>query len=183
MSQFFQGVTAGSLPPSVPTSFETDINSPAVPAGNQLDVFGNSVTDDNLKGIQTDGSSGGDTLTIELTNRYSGTLITNDNTLTTICSCPMTYGSVYTFTGIIVGYNTTDNISLSVSFVCSCRTIDSLTNPVLLSDFQFLVQEDTPQATQVTVTASKTGFTFFQVAGLVGKTYSWKCVGTFIKTP
>lgn len=40
MSQFFQGVTAGSLPPSVPTQFTTDDMAHVVPLANNLNVAG-----------------------------------------------------------------------------------------------------------------------------------------------
>lgn len=54
MSQFFVGVTTGSLPPAVPLQFTTD-SGIAIPAANNLNVFG-------VDGASTSGS--GDTLTI-----------------------------------------------------------------------------------------------------------------------
>lgn len=56
---FVQG-GAGPIPPQVPTTFVTDVNSPAFPALNILNVPGGDVVTDNDNGIQTDGSGGGD---------------------------------------------------------------------------------------------------------------------------
>jgi hypothetical protein len=44
MSQFYVGVSAGSLPPSVPTSFLLDDGNTAIPLANVLDVLGGSGT-------------------------------------------------------------------------------------------------------------------------------------------
>lgn len=74
MSQIYKTLTSsGPIPPIIPTSFVTDINSPAIPAANILNVPGGDVTTDNANGIQTDGSSGSNTLTVQLTNRLQGT--------------------------------------------------------------------------------------------------------------
>lgn len=70
-------VSAGG---EIATSYVTDINSSAIPSSGILNVVGGSVTTDNDNGIQTDGSSGSNTLTIELTNRVFGGLSTNDAT-------------------------------------------------------------------------------------------------------
>jgi hypothetical protein len=64
MSQFYVGVTAGSLPPSVPTSFVTD-NGTAIPAANILNVNGGP-------GISTSANpNGSNNLLISLDNIVS----------------------------------------------------------------------------------------------------------------
>lgn len=72
MSQFFQGTTAGSLPPSVPTSFVTDSGT-AIPVGNILNVLGSA-------GTSTSGL--GNTITIMVTGSgLSWNLITASQSL------------------------------------------------------------------------------------------------------
>lgn len=58
MSQFYQGVTSGSLPPAVPLQFTTD-SGIAVPAANNLNVLG---------GSNTTTSGAGSTITITVVN-------------------------------------------------------------------------------------------------------------------
>lgn len=58
MSQIIKGVTAGSLPPSVPLQFTTD-SGIAVPAVNNINVIGGS-------GVSTSGA--GSTVTINVIN-------------------------------------------------------------------------------------------------------------------
>ncbi len=56
MSQFYVGVSAGSLPPSVPLQFTTD-SGIAIPAANNVNVFG---------GVGTETSASGSTITINV---------------------------------------------------------------------------------------------------------------------
>ena len=68
--------SSGPVPPEVATSYVTDVNSPAIPALNVLNVLGGTTTTFDIDGIRTDGSSGGNTLTVQLTNVASGTTST-----------------------------------------------------------------------------------------------------------
>lgn len=73
MSQLYKRGSGLPPPPTVPVEFDTQINSPAIPALNILITNGGDSTDDYIYGIRTDGSSGGNTLTHQLTNRVRGT--------------------------------------------------------------------------------------------------------------
>lgn len=102
MSQFYiQGNGSGPtpIPGSVPEQFNTDKNSPSVPVAHIENVFGGTSFDDNPNGIQTDGSSGGNTLTIQLTNRLQGTATTSDGAgqTQTILTYAMNVASTVTF--------------------------------------------------------------------------------------
>ncbi len=99
--------SSGPVPPTVPTSFVTDVNSPAIPAANVLDVFGRQSATNNDQGIQTDGSSGSNVLTVQLTNRASGTATTTSAPDTqTILTLPLDDNSTYQIDVDIVAFAT-----------------------------------------------------------------------------
>ncbi len=116
--------TSGPVPPTVATSYVTDVNSPAIPAANILIVTGASSTDNDVVGIRTDGSSGGNTLSIQLTNRIYGTATTND-----AVTRQFFYGfplgatpGVYIFENYITYFNITDQTGGSAVLYASIRT-------------------------------------------------------------
>lgn len=115
---------SGPVPPAVATTYVTDVNSPAVPAANILDVFGASSTSDDTDGIRTDGSSGGNVLTVQLTNRISGTATTTDAvTPQTLFMFDLgsTAGS-YLFVNYLTFYNVTDGIGGAIISYTYART-------------------------------------------------------------
>ena len=110
-------------PPAVPTSFVTDFNSPSVPIANIEKVFGRETTANNLEGIQTDGSSGSNTLTIQLTNRATGTVTTSDATLTTVITFPLgATPGLYSVIGFVGGFIPASNVGGTYDFIASVRT-------------------------------------------------------------
>lgn len=105
MSQIYKAVTAGSLPPSVPTSFVTDVNSPSIPIANVENIFGGTSTVNNTNGIRTDGSSGSNTITIQLTNRAVGSVITTGAVTSSVITLPLgATPGVYTFEIVVSGF-------------------------------------------------------------------------------
>jgi hypothetical protein len=185
MSNIFKTTSSsgGSLPTNVPTSFVTDINPSAIPAGNVLNVPGGSVTTNNPKGIQTDGSSGGATLTIELTNRITGTATTTDGatpqTLYTFLlgSTPGTY--LFTVQG--VAYNVTDDLAAGWNFEVCVRTSAAHNGLLVSSGNYFESEEGAMSGLVINFSASSAGNSISLVGtGLAGKTIDWRSVTTYI---
>ena len=99
--------SSGPVPPAVPTSFVTDVNSPSIPIANLENIKGGTSTANNANGLQTDGSSGSNTLTIQLTNRVTGSITTVDASSSAIITLALggTPGT-YTFDISVAGFAT-----------------------------------------------------------------------------
>jgi hypothetical protein len=112
--------SAGNLPPAVPTTFTTDSGN-AVPVANILNVLTNDTTSNFDNGITDTGS--GNTVTIFLTNRATGTVTTADATLTTVISLPMgaAPASIYVY-GNVLAFNSSTPASGTYSFSGGFRT-------------------------------------------------------------
>jgi len=110
MSQFFQGVTAGSLPPSVPTSFTTNEGT-ATPLANVLLIHGIDSIEDNPNGIIVKGGVVGtgtqNLVDVVLTNRITVTSTTSDGGGQTQTATLITPDdqSAFSFTCSFIGYD------------------------------------------------------------------------------
>jgi hypothetical protein len=122
MSQFFIATTSGNLPPNVPTQFTADDATVAVPAANNINLFSDDTTANNVNGIRSTAS--GSTLTYQLTNRVTGTATTTDGTTPqTIYSFALgaTPGT-YLFRTYVSAFDTTNNLSAGYASYRVVRT-------------------------------------------------------------
>jgi hypothetical protein len=171
---------SGPAPPTVATSYVTDVNSPAIPAANILNVFGRDTTNNDVYGIQTDGSSGSNTLTVQLTNRFHGSVTTTNATPTTLVSCPMvTNPAVFNFVVNVVGYDSTNNAGASVVATVTFRTTGG--SPVNLSPDDFVTQQDATFAGgsgSIIFNGSAASMSVV-VTGALATTIDWVAHGTY----
>jgi hypothetical protein len=179
MSQIYKAFTSGSLPPTVPTSFVTDINSPAIPAANILNEIGGAVSTNNNNGIQTDGSSGSNILTVQLTNRISGSVTTSNATPTTIASFSLgATPAVFTFDIQIVSFNATD-INGDGYFISGSARTDGAT-ATLCGTPDKIVNEEVADTADANMTVSGNNV-LIVATGIAAKTHRWRVLATYIE--
>jgi hypothetical protein len=117
LSQIYKTVAST---PSVATTYHTQ-NGDAVPAANILNIYAADTNEDNDNGIRTIGS--GNTVTVQLTNRITGTVTTTDATPTVLVTVSLgATPGVYLVTGDVTAYNTTDSAGASYTFEGAATT-------------------------------------------------------------
>ena len=177
MSQIYKAITAGVLPPVVATTYVTDVNSPAIPAANILDVFGNDTTANNVNGIQTDGSSGSNVLTVQLTNRLQGSTTTvgavNGDVVTFIPTVIGTYALEYR----AAAYNTTSSLGAGYSLFGAVRFDGVNSNICDLFD-PIDNEEGTMNNTNLDVVVSGASI-ILRAGGYAAQTINWSAVGLY----
>lgn len=178
MSQFYQGVTAGSLPPSVPTSFVTDSGT-AIPAGNILNVLGGSTFSDDSDGIKTFGS--GNTVSVQLTNRSNTSGTTSDGlgqTLDLITYSFIAPDTCYNFDINIVAKNT--GAFTGAGFKIFGTVVANATTATLMGVPDKIENKDpTLAAIQANLVVSGAN-AIVRVTGLAGTTIDWKMVSIYV---
>ncbi len=178
MSQVIKNLASGPVPPAVATSFVTDVNSPAIPDLNILNVPGGTTTANVANGIRTDGSSGSNTLTIQLTNRLAGAVVTTNATPTTLLTFPLGVAAgSYFFTVTMSAYDRTDTATGGYEVYGTFRT-DGVT-AVLVGDSDSIVHEDPALVAVDFEFVASANNALFQVTGIAAKTISWVALLTY----
>lgn len=177
MSQIFKDLASGPVPPTVATTYVTDVNSPAIPAANILNVLGNDTTANNVNGVRTDGSSGSNTLTVQLTNRTRVAATTSDGggqTQTVTIFTP-TAASAITFVVSITGYDAANNEVAGGELVGIARTSAGGAVVVVGTNDTFDESDPALAATDWDIVTNGT-IIQAQFTGIAGRTISWGAV-------
>lgn len=173
MSQYNTRGTGGS--PTVPTSFTTDFGV-AVPVANNLNVFAEDSPNDNDNGIFTVGI--GDTLTIALSNRVTGTVTTTDATPTTIISISLgATPNVFYIEGNVVAFDTTDSQGGVYNFVSGMRT-DGVNAIEIATEFKDEFEEASMAPSTINVQVSGNNMVLV-VTGIAATTIRWNALLTY----
>jgi hypothetical protein len=171
--------TSGPVPPAVPTSFVTDVNSPAIPVANVLNALGGDTTADNANGIRTDGSSGSNTLTVQLTNRLQGTVstsgaVTGDLITFALGATPGTYK----FTFNIAGFNASTPAGLGYDIDASVRTDGATATVISTPDGD--EDEDAALINADWDVIGSGNSVILRVTGVAGLDINWSSVGYYV---
>jgi hypothetical protein len=171
--------SSGPVPPVVATSYVTDVNSPAIPAANILNVLGNDTTANNNNGIRTDGSSGSNTLTVQLTNRLQGTGTTVGATTADLVTFSLgaTPGA-YTFQIDVIGFDGVTPSATGFKIQGTMRTTGAVATLVGIPDE--VVVEDVGMITaDVDMVASGNNL-ILRVTGVAALSINWNVVATYV---
>ncbi len=180
MSQIIKSLTSGPVPPAVPTSFVTDINSPSTPIANVENIVGGFVSTDAANGIQTDGSSGSNTITIELTNRLRGTGTTVGAVTADLVTFPLgaTPGT-YVIDSNFCGFNASTPAGAGYSIFGSVRTTGAAASIVGIPD---KINNEDPSMVACNADLVVSGNNaILRVTGTAGLTIDWVVVATYVK--
>lgn len=169
--------SSGPVPPTVATTYVTDVNSPAIPAANILNVFGNDTTANNDNGIRTDGSSGSNTLTVQLTNRMQGSIVTVGAATDTIITFTPTVIGTYSIEFRVAAYNTTSLLGAGYSMFGAIR-YDGV-NSNICDTFDEIVNEEGAM-TNVDIFTDISGSSLrLRATGYLAQTINWSGVGLY----
>lgn len=172
MSQIIKNLASGPVPPTVATTYVTDVNSPAIPAANILNVIGGLSIVNTASGVRTDGSSGSNTLTVQITNLQNDSLTTADATPTLLSTFTMpAVAAVQSYEYKISAFNATDSLGASYLIIAGARTTGVAATSLNTADIT-TIEEGAMSGCLVTFGATGNTVTV-TVTGLAGKTIRW----------
>lgn len=183
MSQFYQGVTTGVLPPVVATSYVTD-DGTAIPATSVLNVNGLDTIEDNANGILTRANPDlSNNLEILLTNRISVTATTSDGgsqTQTVTLITPANASSI-SFKCAFIGYDAANDEAAGGSQEGIARKSAGVAVIVGINDSSD--QSDAGLAAVDWNVISSGANLSAEFVGIAGRTITWTATFIYSQTP
>lgn len=171
MSQIIKDLSAGPVPPSVPTSFSTDLEDltvgasalaqgSVVPQSNVLRIAG----DNGIKSVET--SIPGD-----LQLRFiRGSTTTNGAVTQTAITQPILSNATMTIQIIVAGYSV-DNLGVGAYGTAVVKNVAGTLS--LINTVDLIINKDSGlDSANVTITTSGTNL-LLNVVGVAGKTITW----------
>ncbi len=179
MSEFFLGITSGSLPPSVPTQFTADDATTAIPSGNNLYVLSRDVSSNNDNGIRTKADPNlSDNLYIELTNRLQGSGSTVGATTADIITFTPTVIGTYDFEFRTAAYNTTSSIGAGYKVYGAIR-FDGVNSNLCGTPNTIDSEEGAMSACDIDIVVPGGPSVVLRVTGYALQTINWGAVGEY----
>lgn len=169
--------SGGPPPPIVATTYVTDVNSPAIPAANILNVLGNDTTANNDNGIRTDGSSSSNTLTVQLTNRVQGSTNTVGAVTSPMITFTPTVIGTYAFEFRVAAYNETSLLGAGYSIFGSIR-YDGVNSNLCGTPDKVINEEGAMSSANVTFTVSGAN-AILNGVGYAAQDINWTAVGLY----
>ncbi len=180
MSQIIKAVTAGSLPPVVPTSFVTQ-DGTAIPAANILIVNGFDSNENNVNGIITKGGVVGtgtsNEVDVVITNRLQGSANTVGVVTTPIITFSPTVIGTYAIETRVAAYNETSSLGGGYSIFGTIR-FDGVNSNLCGTPDKIVNEEGAMTAANVTMTVSG-GDVLVNGIGYAAQDINWSAVALY----
>jgi|SRR6185369_6447248 len=180
MSQIYKSGLSGPVPPSVPTSFQTQ-DGTAVPAANILIIDGIDSTENNSNGIITKGGVAGtgtaNEVDIVITNRLQGTVTTVGLTTSPIITFTPNVIGTYAIEVRIAAYNTTSTLGAGYSLFGTVR-FDGVNSNLCGTPDKIVNEEGAMSSANSTLTVSGANILINGV-GYAAQTINWSAVGLY----
>lgn len=175
--------SSGPVPPSVPTSFQTQ-NGTAVPLANVLIIDGFDSTINNVNGIASRGGVVGTGVQNEvdliLTNRFHGSATTVGATTADVITFALgATPATFFFNFKAVLFNASTPSGAGYETFTTVRTTGVV--PTVIGDTDSITHEDAALIATTAQVVTSGNSIIFRVGGVAGLTINWVVTGTYIE--
>lgn len=174
--------TAGPVPPTVPTSFVTDVGT-VIPAANVVNINGGSTSVDTTNGIRVIANPDlSNNEVVQLTNRLNGTATSVGAVTTTIITFPLSATpGTYTFDISIAGFATAGaGLPLGAGYTMVGAIRSTGAAATLLPSQAIDSFEEAGLVGNVASLAVSGNNALVQVSGVAAFTIDWRATGSYV---